>query len=499
MFVDMLFFSALTPLLPHYAHTLGLGKTGAGALTAAYPLGVLVGAIPSGAVAARLGVKPTVVVGLSTVAVCVVVFGLADHAWQLFVARFVQGIASAFSWTGALAWLIAAAPVGRRGTLIGSAFAAAVGGTLFGPVLGGVASFAGTGWTFGVVGVASLGLVAFAATTSAAPPDEPQPLSSLFAAFGDRRLLACFWLVALPGPAVREPVGARAAAAVAPRLRRRGDRRRVPLLRGTRGGQQHPGRARLRPARHDAPDPRRARGLGGASRPCCRGRTPRFCSPSSSCSRASRSARSSRPALTLLTNVSEARGLDYGYAFALVNLAWAPGETIGAAGGGGLAHATSTQSPTSRSRSICIASFVAAPATNVPRVKKVLVANRGEIALRVFRAARELGLGTVAVVAPDDTGSLHARSADETVEIRSYLDSEEHIRAAKQTGADAIHPGYGFLAENGDFAEAVEAAGLIVGRPAAGRAARGRRQARGEAGRRRGRRADDSRRRPSRR
>src|SRR3954470_4803845 len=90
--------------------------------------------------------------------------------------------------------------------------------------------------------------------------------------------------------------------------------------------------------------------------------------------------------------------------------------------------------------------------SKVRRVQKVLVANRGEIALRVFRAARELGLGTVAVVAPDDTGSLHARSADETVEIRSYLDSEEHIRAATQTGADAIHPGYGFLAESGDFA-----------------------------------------------
>jgi acetyl/propionyl-CoA carboxylase alpha subunit len=100
-------------------------------------------------------------------------------------------------------------------------------------------------------------------------------------------------------------------------------------------------------------------------------------------------------------------------------------------------------------------------------VEKVLVANRGEIAVRVFRAARELGLGTVAVVAPDDAGSLHARSAAETVEIRSYLDQEEHIRAALQTGADAIHPGYGFLAENGDFAAAVDAAGLTwIGPPA---------------------------------
>jgi acetyl-CoA/propionyl-CoA carboxylase, biotin carboxylase, biotin carboxyl carrier protein len=99
-------------------------------------------------------------------------------------------------------------------------------------------------------------------------------------------------------------------------------------------------------------------------------------------------------------------------------------------------------------------------------VEKVLVANRGEIALRVFRAARELGLATVAVAAPDDTGSLHTRSADECVEIGSYLHSEEHIRAARQVGADAIHPGYGFLAENGDFADAVEAAGLLwIGPP----------------------------------
>ncbi len=94
-------------------------------------------------------------------------------------------------------------------------------------------------------------------------------------------------------------------------------------------------------------------------------------------------------------------------------------------------------------------------------VQKLLVANRGEIALRIFRACHELGIEPVAVVAPDDKGSLHARSAGEPVEIRSYLDSEEHIRAAKESGADAIHPGYGFLAENADFAEAVDAAGLV--------------------------------------
>ncbi|MGH3111127.1 MAG: acetyl/propionyl/methylcrotonyl-CoA carboxylase subunit alpha [Gaiellaceae bacterium] len=99
-------------------------------------------------------------------------------------------------------------------------------------------------------------------------------------------------------------------------------------------------------------------------------------------------------------------------------------------------------------------------------IAKLLVANRGEIAVRIFRTCRELGIGTVAVVAPDDADSLHARSADEVVEISRYLHSEEHIRAAKQAGADAVHPGYGFLAENADFAEAVEAAGLTwVGPP----------------------------------
>ena len=94
-------------------------------------------------------------------------------------------------------------------------------------------------------------------------------------------------------------------------------------------------------------------------------------------------------------------------------------------------------------------------------IRKLLVANRGEIAVRIFHACREAGIATVAVAAPDDRGALHTRVADETVEIPNYLFSEEHIRAAKRVGADAIHPGYGFLAENPDFAEAVEAAELV--------------------------------------
>jgi acetyl/propionyl-CoA carboxylase alpha subunit len=99
-------------------------------------------------------------------------------------------------------------------------------------------------------------------------------------------------------------------------------------------------------------------------------------------------------------------------------------------------------------------------------IRKLLVANRGEIAVRVFATSERLGIETVGVAAPDDRGALHVRRAGETVEIASYLDPAEHIRAARESGADAVHPGYGFLAENADFAAAVAAAGLAwVGPP----------------------------------
>jgi acetyl/propionyl-CoA carboxylase alpha subunit len=101
-------------------------------------------------------------------------------------------------------------------------------------------------------------------------------------------------------------------------------------------------------------------------------------------------------------------------------------------------------------------------------MRRLLVANRGEIALRVFRACRAEGLETVAVAAPDDLGALHAESADTLVEISSYLDPAEHVRAAREAGADAVHPGYGFLSESAELAEAVLGAGLTwVGPPPA--------------------------------
>jgi acetyl/propionyl-CoA carboxylase alpha subunit len=99
-------------------------------------------------------------------------------------------------------------------------------------------------------------------------------------------------------------------------------------------------------------------------------------------------------------------------------------------------------------------------------MKRLLVANRGEIALRIFDACREAGIGTVAVAPPDDRGSLHARSADALVEVTSYLDATEMVRAARESDADAVHPGYGFLSESAELAEAVLDAGLTwVGPP----------------------------------
>src|SRR5580700_2779707 len=97
---------------------------------------------------------------------------------------------------------------------------------------------------------------------------------------------------------------------------------------------------------------------------------------------------------------------------------------------------------------------------------KVLVANRGEIAVRVIRALREFGIRSVAVYSGVDRASLAVQMADEAVHIgpaaatESYLSIEKIIDAARKTGAEAIHPGYGFLSENANFAEACEAAGV---------------------------------------
>src|SRR5690606_28163530 len=114
------------------------------------------------------------------------------------------------------------------------------------------------------------------------------------------------------------------------------------------------------------------------------------------------------------------------------------------------------------------------------RIRKALIANRGEIACRIIRAARARDVRTVAVYSDADEGALHVREADEAVRIgrapppASYLNIAKIIEAANRTGADAIHPGYGFLSERADFAEACASAGLVfIGPPAAAISAMG--------------------------
>ena len=108
-------------------------------------------------------------------------------------------------------------------------------------------------------------------------------------------------------------------------------------------------------------------------------------------------------------------------------------------------------------------------------LEKLLVANRGEIAIRASRAAYELGIRTVAVYTPDDRGSLHRQKADEAYEIgepghpvRAYLDVGTLVETALRVGADAIYPGYGFLSEGADLARACEEAGLVFVGPPSG-------------------------------
>ncbi|HEX2111208.1 MAG TPA: MFS transporter [Gaiellaceae bacterium] len=195
--VDTMLFAALTPLVPEYSRELGLSKIGAGALVASYAVGVLLGAFPAGIAASRLGPKPATLAGLLVVGGASFAFAFAGDEWALGGARFAQGIGSALSWAGGLAWLVGASPRERRGELLGTAIGAAIFGALLGPVLGGVASVAGTRAAFSGVALLAVLVVALGLSVPAAPRARPS-LAALARAFAERRFVGGLWLMLLP-------------------------------------------------------------------------------------------------------------------------------------------------------------------------------------------------------------------------------------------------------------------------------------------------------------
>lgn len=344
VFVDTMFFAALTPLLPDYADRLDLSKGEAGALSASYAFGALLGAIPGGLAAARAGVKPTVLLGLGGMAVTTVTFGFADDYWLLIAARLLQGWASAFSWTAALAWLVAAAPRERRGELIGAAMGAAIFGALFGPVLGAVASETSIEAAFSSVAVLAALLAVWAVRTPAFPPGERQPLRLLARPLRDPAALAAIWLMAMPGlffgtlgvlgPLRLDELGfgglaigatwfvaAGLESILAPVVGRYSDRhgRRRPLMLALAGAAVVGATIAWLPSAWLV-------SLFVVLAAITIGLV-------------------WTPTMALLTDRTEALGLDYAYGFALINTAWAPGAFVGPAAGGALAQATSDAVP----------------------------------------------------------------------------------------------------------------------------------------------------------
>lgn len=197
--VDTVFYSALTPLLPHYTHVAGLSKAGAGILVAAYPAGTLVGSLPSGLLVSRLGDRAVALLGLGLMSAATLVFGWTSAAELLVVARFVQGVAGACTWTAALSWLATAAPDQRRGELLGTALGAAVVGALFGPVVGAAANAVGTGPAFSAAAAAGAFLMLAAFAVPAPKASAPQGLRAALPALHDPQVAMGIWLMALAG------------------------------------------------------------------------------------------------------------------------------------------------------------------------------------------------------------------------------------------------------------------------------------------------------------
>ena len=354
--VDTMFFAAVAPLLPHYADEFALSKTGAGILAAAYPAGTFAGSLPSGWLAGRWGVKPTLLLGLSMLGAASLVFAFAEHIALLNAARFVQGFGGACMWAAGMAWLVSATPPERRGELIGSALAAAIVGVLLGPVLGGAASVLSPEAVFSAVAVVAGGLAAWASRMPGVAPEAGPALRGLARAFRRAGVVAAFWLFTLPAvfagaievlaPLRLDELGASGAAIGAVFLITAA----VEAVLSPVAGRVSDRRGRLAPIRAGLvgavfmavllPLPGTAVLVAGAVLLAIAALGVLWA-----------------PAMAMLSDAAEAAGLDQGLAFALSNLAWAVGHLVGAGGGGALAEATADAVPYALLGVICAATL----------------------------------------------------------------------------------------------------------------------------------------------
>jgi predicted MFS family arabinose efflux permease len=335
--VDTMFYAAITPLLPRLADELDLGKNGAGVMAGAYAAGVLVGSLPGGWMAARVGVKATILVGIALMSVSGLAFAFGNSIVLLDGARFLQGIGAACSWAGGMAWLAGEAPRERRGEVIGGVLGAAIFGVQLGPVLGALATAIGREAAFSTAVLFGLALGAWAWVTPSRPVAEV--LTTPTAALRERSMLVGMWLTALPAAAfgvidVLAPLrldalgatslalgatffaAAGTEAIVSPASGRAADRLGArPIARG--------GLAIGLVAMAVVHLPQTALLLAVVVVLVCGMLGVLWV-----------------PAGLLLTAGADRIGLDSAYAFAFFNLAWAGGFTVGAAGGGALAQAT---------------------------------------------------------------------------------------------------------------------------------------------------------------
>lgn len=352
VFVDTMFYAAIAPLLPTLAHELHLSKLSAGVMTASYPIGTLLGALPGGVLAAKAGPRFTVCAGLGLLAVSTLAFGLLHDAVALDTARVVEGIGGACSWAGGIAWLVAEAPPSRRGGLIGGALGAAIAGALLGPVVGTLASAIGRAPAFGAVVVLALGLVVEALRLPSPPPGEGQGLGELLAVMRRPAVIGAMWLVVLPalvsgvldvlGPLRLHRFGASAGAIGATFLVAAA----VEGLVSPAVGRLSDRRGRVLPLRI---------GLGAVTVVLlC------FTLPGSPLGLglvvvavAATLGIFWAPGMALLSDMAETLGLDQGLAAALMNLAWAGGQVIGSGAGGGIAKSAGDGLPMSLVAAMC--------------------------------------------------------------------------------------------------------------------------------------------------